>query len=267
MNGPKDRAASEQLHRNVTGMCSNEAAGQEQGKAAVSVAQSGRANPLRVLVVDDHPIVRRGLISCLAGCKHLEVVGEAGNGKEAIAKTRALTPDVVLMDIDMPKLDGLAATEVLRRENPNSTVLLISEHNDSQYVLRMMRSGANGYVSKETSPTELVQAVETVGAGKSFWGQHAALVSQMLRRDWACADTKKLSPRECQVLAAIAEGLTNKEVSSRLNIGVRTVETHRERIMRKLNIRTVAGLTRFAISTGLITLRSDPPEKQPGQDS
>jgi DNA-binding NarL/FixJ family response regulator len=181
----------------------------------------------------------------LDGYEHLVVVGEAANGKEAISQTNALSPDVVLMDIEMPKLDGLAATQVLAREEPKSKVLILSVHKDAQYLVQIMQAGALGFISKEATPTELVRAIETVAAGNKFFGSNtAATLKESTAR-------KRLSPREQKVLAGIAEGLSNKEIASRLGLGVRTVETHRERLMRKLNIHSTAGLTRFAISQGL----------------
>ena len=218
------------------------------------VVDARNLDPIRVLLVDDHPIVRRGLRSFLAKQKHLVVVGEAENGKEAITKANTLAPDVVLMDLEMPKMDGLAATAVLAREQPQSKVLIVTMHNDSQYLMRIIRSGARGYVSKEADPGDLIRAIESVAAGRSFYGSDVSgIIVNNLKADTGTLETKKLSPREREVLMAIAEGLTNKEIAARLNLGVRTVETHRERIMRKLNIHSVAGLTRHALSLGLIS--------------
>jgi two-component system nitrate/nitrite response regulator NarL len=221
-------------------------------------ARKGK-DPIRVLLADDHPVVRRGLSACLARHKHLQIVGEAADGQEALTKARELNPDIVLMDIEMPKMDGLTATEMLRKELPRVRVLILTMHSQSDYLSRILRSGARGYTLKTASPEELAKAIETVHAGESYFSPDIARVAlnQIVRGTGGGSEVPQLSKREREVLIAIAEGLSNKEIASRLNIGVRTAETHRERIIRKLNIHSVAGLTRFAISKGLITLPKD----------
>jgi len=229
----------------------------QRGDAAKPGFRSrARATPVKVLVVDDHPVSRKGLVSCLVGRKHLLVVGEAGDGEEALAKAKALLPDVVLMDIEMPKLDGVAATEVLRKGHPRIKVLIITLRKHSQSVLRVIQAGAHGYVSKDASLAQLVEAIETVAAGGSFFGTEVAemALNQFVHRTGDRRGHKQLSPREREVLVGIAEGLSNKEIAVRLGVSVRTIETHREGITRKLNIRSVAGLTKFAIAEGLAFL-------------
>jgi two-component system nitrate/nitrite response regulator NarL len=214
---------------------------------------------LRVLVVDDHPVVRKGISICLARRDNMEVVGEAANGAEALRKVRELAPDIVLLDINMPQMDGLAVTEALRKDFPNVRVILLSVYSNTEYVLRIIRSGASGYVLKEAEPEELVRAVESVGAGGSFFSSEVARVAlnQFVRGPEDKSGAGCLTNREREVLIQIAEGGSNKEIACHLGVGVRTVETHRERIMRKLNIHSVAGLTKFAIARGLITLTED----------
>jgi DNA-binding NarL/FixJ family response regulator len=221
----------------------------------------GASKTIRVLVADDHPVVRRGLSSCLAQARNLSIVGEAGNGQEVLRKAKQLAPDVVLMDIDMPLLNGLTAADILRKENPAIKVLILSMHHDSDYVMRILQSGARGYVLKQAPTEELVKAIETIHAGETYFSQDMArlALNQFVRGPGEGPHTGQVSAREREVLIAIAEGLSNKEIACRLGVGVRTVETHRERIMRKLNIHTIAGLTKFAIVKGLIPLQRDLP--------
>jgi two-component system nitrate/nitrite response regulator NarL len=214
---------------------------------------------IRVLVVDDHPIVRKGLSSCLARQHHLEIVGEAGDGREGLAKARELLPDVVLMDIDMPHMSGLAVAEVLRKELPQIKVVILSMYRQKEYVLRILQSGAQGYILKDADPDELVAAIDAVVGGQTYFSPDIARVAlnQFVQGTGQGPDPSELTQREREVLVHIAEGCSNKEIACNLGVGVRTVETHRERIMRKLNIHSIAGLTRFAIAKGVVTLRED----------
>jgi DNA-binding NarL/FixJ family response regulator len=214
---------------------------------------------IRILLVDDHPVVRRGISACLARHEHLVIVGEAADGPEAIAKAKALMPDIVLLDIDLPQMSGLVVAEVLRKELADTKVLILSMHQRAEFLPRVLQSGARGYVLKEASPEELVKAIETVNAGECFFSPEIArlALNQFVQGNGPGPDLAELTNREREVLVLIAEGLSNKEISNKLGIGVRTVETHRERIMRKLAIHSVAGLTRLAIAKGLITLRDE----------
>jgi two-component system, NarL family, nitrate/nitrite response regulator NarL len=217
---------------------------------------SAKNEKIKVLVADDHPVVRRGLQSCLAREERLKVVGEAADGEEALRKTLQLAPDVVLMDISMPRKNGLEVTEALRRQAPNVKVLILSMHNNKEYIFRIIQSGAHGYVSKEASPEELLQAIESVYGGETFFSPeiaHAAL-NQLVSQGGKGDPFAQLTGREREVLVLIAEGQSNKEIANQLGIGVRTIETHRERIMRRLDIHSIAGLTKFAIANGLVSL-------------
>ncbi len=211
---------------------------------------------IKVLVADDHPVVRKGLQSCLAKQERLKIVGEAADGDEALRKTRELVPDVVLMDIAMPRMNGLAVTEVLRKENSKSKILVLSVHNNREYIFRIIRAGAHGYVSKEASPDELLRAIESVYNGHAFFSPEIAraALNQFVSSGGKKEPFNQLTTREREVLVAIAEGKSNKEIASRLGIGVRTIETHRERIMRRLDIHSVAGLTKYAIANGMVPL-------------
>lgn len=217
---------------------------------------------VRLLLVDDHPVVRRGIRTSLGKRSRFEVVGEAANGKEAVAKARELSPDIVLMDLYMPQMDGMEATLLLRKETPKVKVLILSVSYDKESILEVIRSGARGYVFKNAPPEELLQAIKCVARGETYFNSDAArLVLNHCLTEGAGNGTdrcRQLTGREMQVLAMIADGQTNREIATRLNVSVRTIEAHREHIMRKLNVHSVVGLTRYAIARRIIRL--DPPE-------
>lgn len=221
---------------------------------------SATKKKIKILIVDDHPVVRKGLWSCLSTKKNLKIVGEACDGAEAIHKVKELAPDIVLMDVDMPHKNGLEVTNVLRKNAPNVKVLILSMQSSRDTVLRIIKAGARGYVLKDASTDELVRAIESVNDGEAFFSPPVAQIAlnQYLTDT---ADTKplaRLSERESEVVALIAEGKSNKEIAMHLGIGVRTIETHRERTMRKLDIHSVAGLTKFAIANGMIAMDKSP---------
>jgi len=212
-----------------------------------------------VLVADDHPVVRKGLQMCLSKHDRLRIVGEATTGEEAIDKALGLGPDVILMDISMPRMSGLAATQMLRQKAPHIKVLVLSVHNNREYIFRIIQAGAHGYVSKEASPDELLKAIVSVHTGDTFFSPEVAQAAlhQLVQNGGKKEPFSQLTAREREVLVLIAEGQSNKEIASKLGIGVRTIETHRERIMRRLDIHSVAGLTKFAIANGLVTLEGE----------
>ena len=220
---------------------------------------SAKKQIIKVLVADDHPVVRKGLQTCLAKNGRLKVVGEAADGDEALRKARELSPDVVLMDISMPGMNGLAVTEVLRKEAPDMKVLILSVHSNKEYIFRVIQAGAHGYVSKEAPPEELLRAIESVHAGEPHFSEDIAraALNEFVNTGGKKEPFAQLTTREREVLVLIAEGKSNKEIADRLGIGVRTIETHRERIMRRLSIHSVAGLTKYAIANGLISLEGE----------
>lgn len=196
---------------------------------------------------------------CLARQPQLVIVGEAADGPEALKKTQELLPDIVLMDINMPGLNGLEVTQEINRLQLKVKVLILSVFSNKEYVFKIIQAGAHGYVSKEAPPEELLRAIEALGSGNSFFSPEIAraALAQMVTNGGKTDPCPQLTAREREVLVLIAGGQSNKEIANHLGIGVRTIETHRERIMRRLNIRSVAGLTKFAIINGLITLEAD----------
>ena len=211
---------------------------------------------IRVMIADDHAVVRQGIRNVLEEVDGLEVVGEAGDGDEALELARKLRPDVVLLDVTMPGRTGLEVTRELRSDEIESGILILSMHDDPEYVLQAVRAGADGYVLKDVTPAELRKAIQTVHEGREYFAErvtHQLSVGLRaeLEREQRKGRLESLTARETEVLVLVAEGLTNREIAEKLEISPRTVETHRERLMTKLRIRTVAGLTRFVVEEGL----------------
>lgn len=213
-----------------------------------------RATPIRVLVADDHMLVRTGIRHVLESEADFEVVGEAGSGSEAIALASDLRPDVLVLDISMPDFSGLEVAARLRADSSTTRVLILSMHNNAEYVLESVRAGAHGYLLKDTAATELRNAIRAVCRGESYFSPPVAgrLTAAIQDEHSTHSDLDQLTAREREVLLGIARGQTNKEIAAELGISHRTVETHRESLMRKLQLRTVAQLTRFAIGTGIM---------------
>jgi two-component system, NarL family, response regulator NreC len=208
---------------------------------------------IRILVVDDHAVVRSGLKLLLSAEPDLEVVGEAGNARDAVFEVRAQKPDVVLLDVVMPGESGIEAVPKLLHESPETKVLVLSMQDDPNYVREAFAAGASGYVLKEAADAEVVDAIRQVAAGGSY--VHPVLGARMVAADAqakAAAAADPLSDREREVLTLLALGHTNQEIAKQLYISVRTAETHRAHIMRKLGLETRAALVRYAIAHGLL---------------
>jgi DNA-binding NarL/FixJ family response regulator len=219
--------------------------------------------PLKVLVVDDHSVVREGLRRVLeeGSGGDLRVVAEAANGAEAVERAVREKPDVVLLDLTMPGPggSGLAVVRTLRDRAPDARVLILSVHDDREYVLESVRAGAHGYLRKDSSPAEIRQAIHAVCAGDSFFSPPVARHLAAAVQDGSerpAGSLAALTARERDVLIGVASGRTNRETAAALGISVRTVETHRDSLMRKLGIHTVAELTRFALEHRLIADRA-----------
>jgi DNA-binding NarL/FixJ family response regulator len=211
------------------------------------------SQPIKVLLVDDHAVVREGIRHVLSGSGEFEVVGEAANATEAVALAQELAPDVIVLDITMPGASGLNSVEALRREAPASRILMLSVHDQTEYVLESVRAGAHGYLRKDTTPNDLRQAIRAVYQGESFYSPAAArrLTEALRDQPTEAPALAALTGREREVLLGVVRGQTNKQIAADLGISVRTIETHRDSLMRKLGIHTVAGLTRFAIEQGI----------------
>lgn len=206
----------------------------------------------RILLADDHRMVRQGFKLILQAQEDMDVVGETGNGREALEMAKSLRPDVVVMDVTMPELNGIEATRRIREAEPLVRVLGLSVHRDAVYVREMVRAGAEGYILKESADSELIAAVRAVARGDSYLSPEVAGAVLKDYRKHATNPLDLLSTREREVLQQLAEGHTNKEIAALLNLSVYTVDGHRTRIMEKLGLHSVGELVRFAVRNGLV---------------
>jgi len=211
---------------------------------------------VRVLLADDHALVRAGIRALLEGLEGVVVVAEAGNGGEVLELARKHRPDIVLLDISMPGIGGLEASAQLKQELPEVRVVMLSMHANEEYVLQALRAGASGYMLKDSATAELELALQAVMQGETYLSPRISkqMVEGYVQRVGAeqpAAD--HLTPRQRQVLQLIAEGLSTKEIAYRLELSVKTVETHRAQLMERLQIRDIAGLVKYAIRSGLVS--------------
>jgi DNA-binding NarL/FixJ family response regulator len=212
---------------------------------------------IAVLLADDHAVVRQGLRALLTAEGDIVVVGEAENGREAVMLAKKTLPDVVVMDVAMPGMNGLEATRQIVRNVPSSKVLVLTSYGDDDYVSQLMEAGAMGYLVKQTAADDLLKAIRQVRAGHQFF---SPVIARRLRQQGQSgsllgesgARSGKLTSREAEVLQLVAEGLANKQIAGELGISIKTVEKHRQQAMNKLNIHDIAGLTRYAVSKGWV---------------
>ena len=214
---------------------------------------------IKLILADDHAVVRSGLRMLLEAQQDIEIVAEVESGTEAVKQTRLLRPDVILMDIQMPDLTGIEATKQIKDSVPQTAVIALTMHEDDQYFFEMLHAGASGYVPKRAAPDELLTAIRAVGRGEVYL--YPSLASRLVQDCLKRAETGDqtlvydyLTPREREVLTLIAKGLSNAEIADRLVISVKTVDRHRENIMRKLNLHSRIDLVKYALKIGLIDL-------------
>jgi DNA-binding NarL/FixJ family response regulator len=214
-------------------------------------------NPVRILLADDHIVMRNGLRLLLERQPHLQVVGEAADGRQAVALSESANPDVVIMDIAMPNLNGIEATRQIVNHSPRMAIAILSMHSDESYVIRALKAGARAYLLKDSAEADLLAAVRALTEGKSFF---SPAISKILVEDYmrqlesrGAEDTYELlTNREREILQLLAEGRTNKEVANMLNLSLYTVETHRTHILQKLNLHSVPELILYAVRKGII---------------
>lgn len=213
---------------------------------------------LRILLADDHVVMRTGLRALLERQPNLEIVGESENGRETIDLAASLKPDVVVMDVGMPVLNGIEATKSIVAEHPNTAVVILSMHVDESYVMRALKAGARGYLLKDSAPADLLSAIQAVSQNKSFFSPKVSRILaedyvRVLRQKGAVDSYDLLTSREREILQLLAEGKANKEVALALNISPYTVETHRSHILEKLNLHNPAELILYAVRKGIIS--------------
>lgn len=212
--------------------------------------------PTRVLLVDDHALVRAGIRALIDTLDGVEVVAEAGNGREALEQVEKFAPDLVLLDLTMPEMSGFEVLEQIVSRSPQVRVIILTMHEAREYTTRALRLGAAGFIPKSAAANELRQGIESVMRGETYTSKDTPhqVRPPILGESRAQKLLETLTPRQHEILVLIAEGQTTKEIARNLNISVKTVESHRAQLMERLDIRDVAGLVRFAIKTGLVSM-------------
>ncbi len=210
-----------------------------------------KGTAIRVLLVDDHPLVTEGIGACLETWDNITIAGTAATGSQAIAMAKAVKPDIILMDINLPDMTGLEATRRIKHSLPNARIMILSMHDNREYVVSALEGGASGYILKDVSSAEVATAIEAVYRGGTYFSSE---VSKALASPPDPVSTNGiLTPREREIIIELASGNTSKMIARNLDISERTVETHRKNIKRKLKISSTAGLTRYAMENGLLS--------------
>jgi two-component system, NarL family, response regulator NreC len=212
---------------------------------------------IKILIVDDHQLFREGLINLLSDSSEIEVIAQAENGKEAIKKARKFNPDIIIMDIGMPVMNGVEATEILKKELSDIKVIAISMYSDKHFIKGMLEAGASGYLLKSCTYNQLIEAINAVYSGKKYLSDK---ITEVIIHDYLGKEEKipnndpKLSERESEILKLFAEGKTSREISELLFISVKTVGTHKQNILEKLELKTTTDLVKYALKKGIISL-------------
>jgi two-component system response regulator NreC len=227
------------------------------GAQRETVADASARTKIRILVVDDHTILRVGLRMMLNAQPDIEVIGEASDGNQAVSEAMRLVPDVILMDIAMPDCNGIEATRQVKRLQPETRILVLTMHENEEYLFQVLRAGASGYILKEAADTELITAIRTVSSGRFYLSPSAQSIMvgdylQRVRSGEERDSYSALTEREREILKLVAEGYTNNQIAERLTISPKTVDTHRTHIMDKLNLHSRAELVKYAMRRGLL---------------
>jgi len=213
--------------------------------------------PIKIIIADDHRLFREGLVNLLSDSKDIEILAQAENGMDVIAKSKELNPDVIIMDIGMPVLNGVEATGRLLKELPGIKVIALSMHSDKQYIKGMLEAGASGYLFKNCAYDELIEAIHTVFAGKKYLSDK---ITEIMIQDYLGKEERmpesdsELTERESEILKLIAEGASTSEISELLFVSVKTIGTHKQHLLEKLNLKTSTDLVKYAIKKGIISL-------------
>jgi DNA-binding NarL/FixJ family response regulator len=227
------------------------------GAQQETIADESARTKIRILVVDDHTILRVGLRMMLNAQPDIEVIGEASDGNQAVSEAMRLVPDVILMDIAMPDCNGIEATRQVKRLQPETRILVLTMHENEEYLFQVLRAGASGYILKEAADTELITAIRTVSSGRFYLSPSAQSIMvgdylQRVRSGEERDSYSALTEREREILKLVAEGYTNNQIAERLTISPKTVDTHRTHIMDKLNLHSRAELVKYAMRRGLL---------------
>ena len=212
---------------------------------------------IRILITDDHQLFREGIANLLAASPEIEIVGQAENGQQAIEKAKQLKPDIVIMDLSLPVINGVDATRILHKELPETKVLVLSMHADKNYIKEALEAGAFGYLFKDCTYDQLIEAINTVSQGKKYLSNKITevLIHDYLNREEETPDNdQSLSERESEILRLIAEGKSTREIADLLFISVKTVGTHKQHLLEKLNLQSIAGLIKYAIRKGIVSI-------------